>query len=204
MNASSSDGPMPPPCPESLTHFQTASRNSDRSGETDSVSTANSTIQRGHTGSDDERRSLTLPLLEEATLDPCLELLDGEDSAFIAAVLFLLTAKKAAAIVEKMSLGRRVAVLQLLAGIDRISRETVDQIQRRLQRKLEFSSGIHSRPEGLHRARTLLEQLNPGVQRAIADALVARNPALANELHRHVFRFNDITRLNRRGRQESP
>jgi flagellar motor switch protein FliG len=139
----------------------------------------------------------SLLVLEELPVPRCLEALDGEDDSLIAAVLFLLTPKKAAAIVEQMSLERRVAVFQWLSSIQEISRETFDHLRRRLERKLEFGAGLHSRPEGLHRARTVLEQLHPAVQRTIADALVVQNPALASELHRHVFRFNDIVRLHR-------
>jgi flagellar motor switch protein FliG len=70
-------------------------------------------------------------------------------------------------------------------------------VRERIERKLEFGNDLHTRPEGLHRARNLLEQLSPGVQRGIADALAVQCPALASELHRNIFRFNDLTRLHR-------
>ncbi len=149
----------------------------------------------------DRDRSLTtdnsLTLLEELPLDRCLELLQGEEAAFLAAVLFLVSAKRCAEIVERMEFGNRARVLRELATVSEISVATIDHIRRQLQRKMEFGSSIHARPEGMHRVRQILEHLDPALQGTIADSLAASDPTLAAELHRNVFRFNDLLRLGR-------
>ncbi len=138
-----------------------------------------------------------LVLLEELPLERCVELLQGEEASFLAAVLFLVSTQRCAQIVERMELANRARVLRELATIAEISVSTVDHIRRQLQRKLEFGSTIHARPEGMHRVRQILECLDPSLQGTIADSLSATDPTLAAELHRNVFRFNDILRLGR-------
>ena len=138
-----------------------------------------------------------LSLLDELSLERCLELLQGEDSHFLAAVLFLVSAKRCAEIVERMELSHRTRVLLDLAGIAEIPTATIDHIRRQLQRKLEFGGSIHARPEGLHRVRQMLEHLDPTLQGTIADSLAVTDPTLAAELHRNVFRFSDLLRLTR-------
>ncbi len=138
-----------------------------------------------------------LDLLEELPLEQCLRLLEGEDAAFVAAVVYALSPKKAAAIAERIPINRRVPMFLVLASIEELSPATLAHMRQRLERKLEFGNDLHMRPEGLHRARHILELLNPEVQRGIADALAVQNPQLASELHRNVFRFNDLVRLHR-------
>ena len=139
----------------------------------------------------------TLGFLEELPVEQAVQLLEGEEVTLLAAVLFALSPKKAAAIAERIPVARRVQMFQVLASIEDLSDATLDHIRQRLERKLEFGNDLHARPEGLHRARQLLEQLSPGVQRGIADALAVHSPQLASELHRNVFRINDLPRLHR-------
>ncbi len=138
-----------------------------------------------------------LSLLDELPLERCLELLQGEEAHFLAAVLFLVSAKRCAEIVERMELSHRTRVLLELASIAEIPGATIDHIRRQLQRKLEFGGSIHARPEGMHRVRQMLEHLDPTLQGTIADSLAVTDPTLAAELHRNVFRFSDLLRLTR-------
>lgn len=136
-------------------------------------------------------------LLQELPPARCLELLDGEDSTFVAAVLFLLPGKRCAELIERMALRERSRVLLDLANIAEIPSATIEHIRQKIQRKLEFGTSLNAHSEGIHRIRQLLEYLDPSVQGSIADTLAASNPALAAELHRNVFRFNDLLKMNR-------
>lgn len=168
------------------------------------TSVAEPTGNRGMSNLPNAADSASLPgaadlnaLLNELPLERCVELLQGEDPPFMAAVLFLASAKRSAEIVARMELGHRTRVLLEMAGIAEIPASTVDHIRRHLQRKLEFGSAIHARPEGMHRVRQMLEHLDPTLQGTIADSLVVTDPTLAGELHRHVFRFGDLLKLSR-------
>lgn len=136
-------------------------------------------------------------LFDELTLERCLELLQGEDASFVAAVLFLVSAKRCAEIIQRMELSHRTRVLLDLSSIAEIPPETVEHVRRKLLRKLEFGASLHARSEGMHRVRQILEHLDPSLQGTIADSLASSDPRLAAELHRNVFRFNDLLRMTR-------
>jgi flagellar motor switch protein FliG len=134
---------------------------------------------------------------DELPVERCAELLRGEDAAFVATCLFLTPPRRAAQIVERMELAARARVLHQLSSISAVPRGTVEHVRQVLRRKLEFGAAVPARPEGMHRIRQLLEHLDPSLQGTIADSLASTDPQLASELHRTVFRFNDLVRLTR-------
>lgn len=120
----------------------------------------------------------------------------------IALILANLEAETAALVLTNLDPERRVDVVQRLATMETTSPEVIKQVDQVLERRLAsvFSQEM-SVVGGTKSVAEILNRIDRTTEKSIFEMLEPTNPALAEEIRRLMFTFDDVSRLDDRAMQ---
>jgi flagellar motor switch protein FliG len=130
------------------------------------------------------------------------DFLRREHPQTVALILANLDSAAAAQILANLPSALRIDVVQRLAQMDTTSPEVLRQIDQVLERRLAalFRSEV-AVPGGARAVADILNSIDRVTEKQIFEALEPANPALAEEVRRLMFTFDDLTKLDDRSMQ---
>lgn len=128
--------------------------------------------------------------------------LQNEQPQTIALVVVQLPGNRAAQVLEALDADLRQKVTRRIARMESASPEVLAKIEQALRNKANTSQGEHLRQ--VSGVQSLVDILNSGdraLERSILESLATEDPALAEEIKRKLFVFEDILQLDDRAVQ---
>ncbi|MGO0121698.1 flagellar motor switch protein FliG [Desulfothermobacter acidiphilus] len=123
--------------------------------------------------------------------------LRNEHPQTIALVLAHLDAGQAGAILSALPPELRVDVARRIAIMERTSPEVINEVQRVLEQKLStVFAPEQSQVGGIESLVTILNMVDRATEKNLLEELEARDPALADEVRKRMFVFEDIVKLD--------
>ena len=141
--------------------------------------------------------------LRQTDATQILNVIANEHPQTVALILAYLPSDTAAQVLSSLPESQQTDVATRIALMDRTAPEVIREIERVLERKL--SSVINqdlTSAGGLKSLVDLLNQVDRGTERTIFEALEGEHPALAEEVRRMMFLFEDIVTLDDRSIQQ--
>jgi flagellar motor switch protein FliG len=133
-----------------------------------------------------------------------LTFLQQEHPQTIALILAHLNPEQAAAILAALDPERQTDVTRRLAQMDATSPDILREVERVLERSFATLAGSgQSRVGGIEMAVQVLNRAGRATEKRILHALETEDPALAQELRRRMFVFEDLARLDDRSLQRA-
>lgn len=131
-----------------------------------------------------------------------LDIISNEHPSVIALVLYYLPRDKAASILAGLADAIRHEVVMRMVNLQRPQPQMVSRLEQIIAQNLSDSGGEDEERDygNMTGARTLVEilgRVDPGVERRVYEFLQQRDPALAEEVRKSMFVFEDIAKLDR-------
>jgi flagellar motor switch protein FliG len=150
--------------------------------------------------------ALQLPFQFLLRADPrqLLSFISGEHPQVIAVVLAHLPSDKATLVLSGLEPDRQAEVAHRIAVMDRISPDTLKELESALERKMGsvLQPMDVSRVGGLDPLIQIINRSDRSTERLIVEGLQARDPELAEEVKSRMFMFEDILMLENRDVQQ--
>ncbi|MDI6710317.1 MAG: flagellar motor switch protein FliG [Thermoanaerobacterales bacterium] len=135
--------------------------------------------------------------LRKADPRQLLNFVRDEHPQTIALTMAYLHPDQAAGILAELPEDIQKDVAKRVATMERASLEMVDEVERILDRKLSsFSQEDRTAEGGVELLVNILNAADRATEKAILDQLEADDPALAEEVRRRMFVFEDIIKLD--------
>ncbi|MEX2120547.1 MAG: flagellar motor switch protein FliG [Pirellulales bacterium] len=114
----------------------------------------------------------------------------------IALILSHLQPAQAADILSSLPSDRQPAVIRRIAGMGRINREIIHEVETGLERRLSSLMSQQSESAGgVERVADILGATDSATERSLLESLAREDPELVEELRRSTIVFDDISRL---------
>ena len=149
-------------------------------------------------------RQVVLPFEFLRGVDPAQarEFLAGEHPQTIALVLAHLDPRTAARILVELDPPLQVEVARRIALTEQTSPEAVAVVEEELRRRMaSLVTGTSKQAGGARPLAHVLNQVDRSTERQILGALAEQDPALADEVRRFMFVFEDIVLIDDRSMQ---
>jgi len=128
--------------------------------------------------------------------------IQGERPQTIALVLSHLPPTSAASILARLDSDVQAEVALRIATMERTTPEAVNQVEQALKKKLSsVLSQNYSSVGGVDFLVKVLSQVNRATEKTIIQSLEMSDPALAEEVRKHMFVFEDLVKLDDRSIQ---
>lgn len=132
-----------------------------------------------------------------------LNFIQGEQPQTIALILAYLDPEKASIILSSLSPERQSDVARRIAIMDRTSPEVIKEVERVLERKLStVVAQDYTTAGGIQNVVEILNRVDRGTEKSIMETLEILDPALAEEIKKRMFVFEDIIQLDDRAIQQ--
>ena len=144
---------------------------------------------------------VSFEFLERAEPGQIVTLLDGELPQTIALVLAHLRPHHASAILSGLDSGLRTDVAQAIATMSRATHEAVRVVADTLQQRAAAVGAARDAANAIGGIQPLVDIINRAdavTERALLEALEARDPDLAEEVRSRMLIFEDLVKLDRR------
>lgn len=128
-------------------------------------------------------------------------LLAKERAQFIAFVLVHLHVEQAARVLENLPAEKRPEVIYRLACLKKVDPAVTQMVEEYLERHT-FSTGGEIAAGGPELAGKILSRAGRGLEKSALEYVAGRNAALAEEIRRNTFVFDDLARLDDRDLQK--
>lgn len=140
--------------------------------------------------------------LRDADPGQIRELLATEHPQTIALVLAHLDPRTAARILTELDQALQVEVARRFATTDQVSPETVGLVEAQLRSRMAaYTSSVTTSVGGARPLAHVLNQVDRSTEKQILGALGEVDPALADEVRRYMFVFEDVLFLDDRAMQ---
>ncbi len=140
-------------------------------------------------------------VLENVDQNQLLIFLQKEHPQTIALVLSQMPALQASNILVELPNDAQVNVIHRLAKMDRVSPETIQTVERVLEKNIDFSAGT-SQFGGVKAAAEMLNMVGARYEKNILAGIARENADLAVEIKNLMFVFEDIVHLDDRSIQK--
>lgn len=126
--------------------------------------------------------------------------LNGEHTQTTALVLWYVDDEIAADIIGRFDVARQTDIASRIATMDRTSPEALKEVERVLQRKLAVlaSAMVYEPKSGYQRIIDILNIASRNTERSVVEGLEKADPALAEEIKKRMFVFENVTLLDDR------
>lgn len=132
-----------------------------------------------------------------------LSLLQNERAQVIALIMAYMDPQQAAQILENLSDEKRIAVVEGMAHMDRVSPEAIAIVEEEMKRK--FATIITSEDNmslgGIDYVADMMNNIDRSTERKIFDQLSKSNPELAQDIRDKMFVFENILDMDDRSVQ---
>jgi flagellar motor switch protein FliG len=129
-------------------------------------------------------------------------ILQHERPQTIALVLSYLDSGQAASIIEELPEAKRLKVVEAIARMDSASPEAIKIIEKEVEKK--FASVLttdYAQIGGIDYIAEVMNNMDRGNEKFIFDGLSKKDAALADEIRKKMFVFEDITSMDNRSIQ---
>ncbi len=148
------------------------------------------------------RRSSPFDFLRSGDASQLIGFIQNEHPQTIALILAHLDPKQAGAVLSALEPGLQAEVAMRIAVMDRTAPEVVREVERVLKKKLSLVlNQDYSASGGVDFLVKVLTQVDRGAEKTILEFLEESNPALAEEVRKMMFVFEDIILLDDRSIQ---
>ncbi|MEX2559801.1 MAG: hypothetical protein WD403_07790 [Pirellulales bacterium] len=134
--------------------------------------------------------------LREVDSQNLLPFILDEHPQTIALILSHLQPAQAADILSSLPSDRQPAVIRRIAGMGRINREIIHEVETGLERRLSsMMSQQFDTAGGVERVADILNATDSATERRLLENLAREDPDLVEELRRSTIVFDDISKL---------
>lgn len=130
--------------------------------------------------------------LHDAETATLLDSIRDEHPQTVALVLAHLPPNKAGDVLAGLPPAKQVEVVKRIAGIEQISADVIDQVERGLRQRLGHIMGRTVRSGGVSAVAEILNSADRRMEREILHTLQADNPHLADQIRRVQAIFEDL------------
>jgi len=131
-----------------------------------------------------------------------VNVLQNEHPQTISLILCYLSPKQSAAVISNLPEALKPEVVKRIAILDKANPEVVREVEKVLERKVStFVTQDFAQVGGLETVVELVNTMDRSTEKEILDKLSETDPELAEEIRRHMFVFEDITKLDDRSIQ---
>lgn len=124
-------------------------------------------------------------------------ILQNEHPQTIALVLSYARSDQAAQIIAELPRAVQLDVVERIAGLDRVSPEMIKLVEDSLEARFtNITSADHVEVGGVPYVAEIMNRVDRSTEKYIFDELGGRNAALADEIHKLMFTFEDIVNLD--------
>ena len=132
-----------------------------------------------------------------------LNFIQNEHPQTIALILAYLDPEQAGLILSSLAPELQVNVAKRLAKLDRTTPEVLQEIESTLEQRLSaFVIDDYTQAGGIEAAVSILSMVDRSTEKTIIDSLEEEEPALAEEIRKRMFVFEDIIILDDRSIQK--
>jgi flagellar motor switch protein FliG len=139
-------------------------------------------------------------VLREVDPNQLLNFIQKEHPQTIALVLAQIDPEQAGTIVSDLPSELQKEVVHRFAVMDSVSQDTVSQVEKILESRIDFSAG-GEKIGGVKKAAEVLNMLGRSSEKRILDGISQEDPDLATEIKNLMFVFEDIVMLDDRSIQ---
>jgi flagellar motor switch protein FliG len=152
------------------------------------------TEQREGSGAVQQLAALDIPTI--------LGIIDREHPQTLAVILSQIAPERAAEISSKLSPERQAQVVMRLAQLEGIPNSVIEEIEKQFASEIAaLSTGSRQAVDGVKVAGDLLKHLENERSEALLEELTSLDPALAEQLKKALFTFEDLQRIDGKGMQ---
>ncbi|MFO7256022.1 MAG: flagellar motor switch protein FliG [Bacillota bacterium] len=138
-------------------------------------------------------------LIRKTDPSQLLSFIQNEHPQTIALIMAYLHPDQAATVLSALPPERQADVARRIAIMDRTSPEVLKEVERVLERKLaSLVSQDYTVAGGVEAVVEILNRVDRGTEKTIMEALAVQDPALADEIKKRMFLFEDIVHLDNR------
>lgn len=131
-----------------------------------------------------------------------LSFIQNEHPQTIALILAYLHPDQASVVLSALPPDRQADVARRIAIMDRTSPEVLREIERVLERKLSsLVSEDYTAAGGVEAVVEVLNRVDRSTEKTIMESLAVQDPALAEEIKKRMFLFEDIVNLDNKSLQ---
>ncbi|HLN60533.1 MAG TPA: flagellar motor switch protein FliG [Symbiobacteriaceae bacterium] len=140
--------------------------------------------------------------VRKADPNQLISFIQGEHPQTIALIMAYLAPDQASVVLASLPPERQADVARRIAIMDRTSPEVLKEVERVLERKLaSLVNQDFTAAGGVESVVEVLNRVDRGTERTIMESLAVQDPALADEIKKRMFLFEDIITLDNRSLQ---
>jgi len=136
-------------------------------------------------------------VLKQVDATQLLTFIQKEHPQTIALILTQLEPAQAANVIAELGEDLRNDVIMRFATMERVSQDMIETVERVLEQRIDFSQQ-GSQFGGVNAAAEIINMVGSTTERAILEAIAAKDPKLATEIKNLMFVFEDIIYLDDR------
>jgi flagellar motor switch protein FliG len=141
-------------------------------------------------------------MVRKADPNQLLSFISGEHPQTIALIMAYLQPEQAAIVLSSLPPERQADVARRIAIMDRTSPEVLKEVEKVLERKLaSMVSQDFTTAGGVESVVEVLNRVDRSTEKIIMESLAVQDPALADEIKKRMFLFEDIVSLDNRSLQ---
>lgn len=140
--------------------------------------------------------------IRRADPNQLISFIQGEHPQTIALIMAYLQPEQASIVLGSLPPDRQADVARRIAIMDRTSPEVLREVERVLERKLaSLVSQDYTAAGGVESVVEVLNRVDRSTEKTIMESLAVQDPALADEIKKRMFLFEDVVGLDNRSLQ---
>jgi flagellar motor switch protein FliG len=140
--------------------------------------------------------------VRKADPNQLISFIQGEHPQTIALIMAYLAPEQASVVLASLPPERQADVARRIAIMDRTSPEVLKEVERVLERKLaSLVNQDYTVAGGVESVVDVLNRVDRSTEKTIMESLAVQDPALAEEIKKRMFLFEDVVTLDNRSLQ---
>ncbi len=138
------------------------------------------------------------------TIDPDIlaDFIKGEHPQTIAIVVAYMQPDKAAVVLSHLGQEMKNEIMMRMAELDQVPSDVLQEVAHVLKNELQISAGLGKKMGGAQPVAEILNQLDTQSEKEVLAHMEEINPALADEIRKLMFVFEDLNSVDDRGVQQ--
>ena len=142
-------------------------------------------------------RTKAFDFVRKADYKNLLSILQNEHPQTIALILSYARADQASQIIAELPPDRRIEIIERIANLDRASPEIISIVEKTLEKKFDSIISVDLiELGGVNYLADIMNRVDRSTEKHIFDALGVKDPALADDIRKLMFVFEDIIFLD--------
>jgi flagellar motor switch protein FliG len=138
------------------------------------------------------------------TIDPDIlaDFIKGEHPQTIAIIVAYMQPDKAAVVLSHLGQEMKNEIMVRMAELDQVPSDVLQEVAHVLKNELQMSAGLGKKMGGAQPVAEILNQLDSQSEKEVLAHMEEINPALADEIRKLMFVFEDLNNVDDRGVQQ--